>query len=235
MSDSQSRTEKKSERMEVRLGHAEKQAFVDACDLQGDTPSGAVRRFIAGYTRRSDGDVMGEANRRLWRRYGLGGAGVAVLLAGGLGLAASGVLGGGETSRFLTDAEFAALDTDGSGTLQDAELGANGEAVRRVLDLDGSGAVEPPEAVRAARMSYQVVDRIDMGALDEQTGSVQFRLYPEDAPQWLVEFDLSRSPVAATVFQRVSDGAHSPERSVVYLKDTARPRFVMGNADVAVP
>jgi len=41
--------EKKSERLEVRLGYEEKQTFTEACENQGDTPSGAVRRFINGY------------------------------------------------------------------------------------------------------------------------------------------------------------------------------------------
>jgi len=37
--------EKKSERLEVRLGYEEKQDFTEACENQGDTPSGAIRRF----------------------------------------------------------------------------------------------------------------------------------------------------------------------------------------------
>ena len=64
--------EKKSERLEVRLGYQEKQTFTEACENQGDTPSGAVRRFINGYVRRSDEDVLssawrGAARRRAWK------------------------------------------------------------------------------------------------------------------------------------------------------------------------
>lgn len=64
--------EKKSERLEVRLGYQEKQTFTEACENQGDTPSGAVRRFINGYVRRSDADVLssawrGAAKRRGWK------------------------------------------------------------------------------------------------------------------------------------------------------------------------
>lgn len=79
--------EKKSERIEVRLGYSEKQDFVEACDTQGDTPSSALRRFIAGYTKRADGELMGEASRRFFRRYGVGAAvGLVGLALAGLAL-----------------------------------------------------------------------------------------------------------------------------------------------------
>lgn len=62
------KTEKKSERIEVRVGFEEKASFVDACDSQGDTPSGALRRFIRGYVRRADADILSSAWRGLGRR-----------------------------------------------------------------------------------------------------------------------------------------------------------------------
>ena len=62
--------EKKSERMEIRLGHLEKQGFIEACHTQGDTPSEALRRFIEGYTRRANSDLRASAFREL-RQSGL--------------------------------------------------------------------------------------------------------------------------------------------------------------------
>ena len=62
--------EKKSERMEIRLGHLEKQGFIEACHTQGDTPSEAMRRFIEGYTRRANSDLRASAFREL-RQSGL--------------------------------------------------------------------------------------------------------------------------------------------------------------------
>lgn len=59
-------TEKKSERLEVRLGFQEKSEFVEACETQGDTPSSALRRFIRGYVRRADADMFASA----WRGLG---------------------------------------------------------------------------------------------------------------------------------------------------------------------
>ena len=63
-------SEKKSERMEIRLGHLEKQGFIEACHTQGDTPSEALRRFIEGYTRRANSDLRASAFREL-RESGL--------------------------------------------------------------------------------------------------------------------------------------------------------------------
>ena len=48
-SDSPRPFEKKTERLDVRLSHEKKQAFSEACENQGDTPSTAVRRFINSY------------------------------------------------------------------------------------------------------------------------------------------------------------------------------------------
>ena len=112
--------EKKSERLEIRLGYQEKQNFVNACDTQGDTPSGAVRRFIKGYVRRSDEDLLstawrGAARRRSWRPtiFAL----IFIAIAG---------LFWGLSQRFpmaSDDAIFSARDINGDGQLEYAEHG----------------------------------------------------------------------------------------------------------------
>jgi len=56
--DDKKNWEKKSERFEVRLPYSKKQAFTEACEEQGDTPSSAVRRFIDAYLRRNDRDNL---------------------------------------------------------------------------------------------------------------------------------------------------------------------------------
>lgn len=72
-------TEKKSERLEVRLGYQEKSNFVDACETQGDTPSSAMRRFIRGYVRRADADLLASAWRRLGKQKYILPAGITAL------------------------------------------------------------------------------------------------------------------------------------------------------------
>ena len=215
--------EKKSERMEVRLGHQEKQAFVDACDLQGDTPSGAVRRFISGYTKRADGDVMGEANRRLMRRYGVGAAAALVLVAG---------LGGtvfwaasANASRFMTQSEFAALDLDGNGSLAGDELGPRADDLLRVLDIDGTPGVQFAEAISEGRMAYMLGSSVEVvrtdtgGALEWSEGK---------PPTRLVEFDLDL-PYKAAVFETVgNDYSMAPERTVIWETGKTEPTLVIG-------
>ena len=48
-----SRSEKKSETLEVRLPHSKKKAFQEACAEEGITASHAVRTFIDAYLKRS--------------------------------------------------------------------------------------------------------------------------------------------------------------------------------------
>ena len=72
-------TEKKSERLEVRLGFQEKSEFVEACETQGDTPSSALRRFIRGYVRRADADLFASAWRGVGKRKFILSAGITAL------------------------------------------------------------------------------------------------------------------------------------------------------------
>ena len=51
MTDTFDTTEKKSERLEVRLGYREKGAFVEACEMQGDwLPTVAVFQSMLAQT-----------------------------------------------------------------------------------------------------------------------------------------------------------------------------------------
>ena len=216
--------EKKSERMEVRLGHQEKQAFVDACDLQGDTPSGAVRRFISGYTKRADGDVMGEANRRLMRRYGVG-AGVFAGICAAFLVAGTVWPLGSEPSRFMTQGEFAALDLDGNGSLTADELGPRADDLLRVLDIDGTPGVQFAEAISEGRMAYMLGSSVEVvrtdtgGALEWSEGK---------PPTRLVEFDLDL-PYKAAVFETVgNDYSMAPERTVIWETGKTEPTLVIG-------
>ena len=112
--------EKKSERLEVRLDYQEKQNFVDACDTQEDTPSGAVRRFIKRYVRRSDKDLLHSAWRGAAKRRSLRPA-----IFGLIFIAIAGLFWG-LSQRFpllSDDAIFSARDINGDGQLEYAEHG----------------------------------------------------------------------------------------------------------------
>lgn len=49
------RPEKRSESLEIRLGHSAKQAFMDACREQGVTASEVVRSYVESYPARKQG------------------------------------------------------------------------------------------------------------------------------------------------------------------------------------
>lgn len=151
--------EKKSERLEVRLGYQEKQDFTEACDLQGDTPSGAIRRFINGYVRRSDGDVLASALRGSAKRKLVPVMAVAGLLA----ISAAGLYAAFAKFNQPSAGEiFAFRDANNDGQLDANEYtippGSNGEpnGVMRVLDIDASGTLSRAEFVREGRMVYML-------------------------------------------------------------------------------
>lgn len=220
-------TEKKSERLEVRLGFQEKSNFVEACETQGDTPSSAMRRFIAGYIKRADGDLMGEAQRRLVRRYGLAGGVVAALLL----LVGAGLKMGSEStpSRYMSAADFAQTDTNNSGTLEASELGPRAQDILSVLDINGKLGIQLDEAVTQGRMTYV---RTEVVELELFPNNVTFDFEVDQPPTKLVEFDL-RKPDQATVFVLESTtGSIKPDRIVFWEEGSAKPKLVFGNADV---
>lgn len=210
-------SEKKSERLEVRLGYQEKSDFVDACDTQGDTPSSALRRFIRGYVRRADGDVLSSALRGATRRRGWGlaaAAGVIAVMLAGAFIAFNG------PPAPLTDSEiFAARDLNGDG-----ELGANehglpetptGEpnGVMRVLDLDWSGTISRAEFVATGRMVFAL-----------QTTEVG--VFPEGEPAMtLVQFTFDEIETRSGTFAVSAINAGEMDRFVIWYADDSNAVF----------
>lgn len=152
------RSEKKSERLEVRLGHSEKREFVDACESQGDTPSLALRRFIAGFTRRADGEIIGSlwrgAVRRWFSPFLLSILGVS-LVVGILFFMNYGRSGTFDKARY-----FELRDVNRNAGLSPVEMGlpinpdGTVHGIFRVLDIDGSGELSESEFIARGRMAY---------------------------------------------------------------------------------
>lgn len=210
--------EKKSERLEVRLGFQEKSDFVDACDTQGDTPSSALRRFIRGYVRRADADLLGSAWRGALRKrggpiaFGLGGAVAAGLLVwGGVGLMAN---------RPLSDgAIFSARDLNGDGILQASEhgleAGRTGEpnGVLRVLDLDASGTISREEFVARGRMVF---------AIDNENSVLPAG---DDPRLTFVEFEFRQDGTTSNTYRNSIINAGELDRLVLWYADGTSSRF----------
>jgi len=204
--------EKKSERLEVRLGYQEKQTFTEACENQGDTPSGAIRRFINGYVRRSDADVLSSAwrdaaKRRAWRP--------AAFLTIFVAIAA---MFWGFSKRMpveTDDAIFSARDVDSDGVLTSTELEVptndDGEphGVMRVLDIDGSGALNKDEFVSEGKMVFML--------RSENNAPIK----KEDMPvaMTVVEFKFSKDDTRLATYRGAIVEADKFDRLVVWKAD----------------
>jgi len=176
--------EKKSERLEVRLGYEEKQTFTEACENQGDTPSGAVRRFINGYVRRSDEDVLwsawrGAAKRRAWKP-------VAFLTV--FGVIAGAFLWISKDKTFVSDeAIFTARDLNNDGQLSGEELEEWDEVLVKVMDVDASNNITLNEFITTGHMAY-----IESGKKND----LGQKFIPRDGEYTIaLEFDISKEHI----------------------------------------
>ncbi len=125
--------EKKSERLEIRLPYSKKEAFLDACEQQSDTPSNAVRRFINSYIRRSNADDLKFSLGVLWRNW-FRPVPVAVTAAVVLGgLWAADVFAPPEVPA--KERYFAQLDQDNSGDIVQSELELDSREYKIIMTL----------------------------------------------------------------------------------------------------
>jgi len=216
--------EKKSERLEVRLGYEEKQTFTEACENQGDTPSGAVRRFINGYVRRSDADLLSSAWRGAAKRRGrrpLAFAAIFLAVGGAFWM----------LSQHLPiqsdEAIFSARDINGDGQLEYSEHaippGLNGapNGVMRVLDLDASGTISRAEFTRKGRMVYVLGDGTASASSEEEAGAS------------LVEFEFTKERAKTGTYVGAEINAQDLDRLVIWPDDGA-PTVLEGEVDIAM-
>ncbi len=221
--------EKKSERFEVRLPFSKKQAFVEACEEQGDTPSEAVRRFIHTYLRRAREDNMGMVRRSLRykarQNWVFGTAGVMALAAmsiiGPQGCASL------DMKRALTAKQdlFAAYDKNGDDLLGRGEIALNDKALHDVLDLDDSGDITFDEFVVKGRMQ-----------ISQSLSNDKPKLARDFKNRKLVVFDLndSEEPVLSVWRVDLNDGEvnDNMDRLVHRDSETNAIKYYFANAAV---
>ena len=204
--------EKKSERIEIRVSHSKKQAFNQACENSGDTPSSAVRRFIDSYIRRADGDAfkegvraMGRMMRRRWLPLGTV---AALLLVGGYftGQALKPTPQDGPIVTASTDEFppidyplFAAYDKNANGVLDLGEVADNDEHLHRVLNLDGEAGISPAEFYPKTKMQWGFVKKGSVETWTDDKGLPTGKI-TSVGETTLLEFDLSdpNAPVLIT-------------------------------------
>lgn len=204
--------EKKSERLEVRLGYQEKQTFTQACEHQGDTPSGAVRRFINGYVRRSDEDVLssawrGSLKRRGWRPLLF--FAIFFIVATLFWLLVK------HHSVMSDDEIFSFRDRDGNGQLEYSEHGlapsldGSPNGILRVLDMDASGTLSRDEFKSKGRMVYAV----------ESNPDTLIGTEGESVAMTMVEFNIMPERLKSGIYQGAVINAGELDRLVVWYSD----------------
>ena len=217
--------EKKSERLEVRLGYQEKQAFTEACDTQGDTPSGAIRRFINGYVRRADADLLSSAWRSAATRRGWKPAALVTIFA----VIAAVFLGISKRSLVHSDDEiFSSRDLNRDGQLENAEHGIppgsnnTPNGVMRVLDLDSSGTISREEFVGKGVMAFALVEAASADMENKNNQEVTT----------LVEFEFSKERTRSVAFSGQKVNSDGIDRLVVW-PNVGAPLVMEGEVAIA--
>jgi len=164
-SDSSKPFEKKTERLDVRLSHEKKQAFSEACENQGDTPSSAVRRFVNSYIRRSNRDDLGATIRGTTKGKGLFiTGGIAALIAAALFIPK---LINSSQNEMSPKELFAYYDYDSSGVIELGEISRNDEDLHRVLNIDGNAGISPKEFYTKGTMVWSFTDPNETHLLED--------------------------------------------------------------------
>ena len=168
MEDRDTPFEKKTERLDIRLSHNKKQAFAQACENQGDTPSSAVRRFITTYIRRERRDAMAATIRfSNWKRnLGLGALALAATASGFViwtGVTA-------QNQKTLTAKNFEIYDTNKNGVLDIEEIASNDSHLHRVLNIDGVDGISPKEFALNGKMIWNFVPENGFQLVEDKQG-----------------------------------------------------------------
>jgi len=160
--------EKKTERLDIRVSHAKKKAFAEACENQGDTPSNAVRRFISTYVRREQRDERAAAIRfSPWKRY------VGYFALGGIlliGVAGIWTVVEAQKQDALAQELFALYDKNGNNLIDLGEISSNDYHLQRVLNIDGVDGISPSEFMLQGKMVWQFVNPETYQIVEDKAG-----------------------------------------------------------------
>jgi len=232
--------EKKSERIEIRVSHSKKQAFNAACEQGGDTPSGALRRFIDSYIHRADGDALsygmralGRILKRQWFPIGVM---AAMLLVGGYftGKAFKPALQDGPIVTASTEAFppinyelFAAYDKNANGVLDLGEVADNDAHLHRVLNLDGEAGISPAEFYEEGKMSWRYIQTGSVKTGQGEDGIAVITKDLTEQPALIVEFDL-RTPSNVKLIVREAEKILMDENNNAKVKTWPRLKAFFG-------
>ena len=155
------RREKKSETLDIRLPHEQKQAFMSATRAQGETASQALRRYIASYIEEAQAaeqtTPVQELTMTLLRHR--------IKTAMTASAAALGLFAFTAMPSAATPSAFDKLDKNKDGLITEGEIlpGQDADIIAK-LDTDGSGSLSREELEAAGN---QIIIRSTDEATDE--------------------------------------------------------------------
>lgn len=142
----------------MRLSHAKKQAFLNACEEQSDTPSSVLRRFIDSYIRRANLDNLQfaflsakNATVRHWLKISVS---VLTLFFGFL--FALKIYAGFESHNRVIDKSslFSIYDENGDELITLGEISKNDSHLHHVLDVDLTKGISIEEFKIQGKMQW---------------------------------------------------------------------------------
>jgi hypothetical protein len=229
--------EKKSERLEIRLSFSKKQAFLEACEIQGDQPSDALRRFIQSYTRRAKADGVDFTLRDALSRFRLPLIGGALALGAILALTIfnrsvplelkqDGPIFSAKDGDFppINYALFARYDANKNGVIDLKEVSENDKHLHRVLNLDGEAGIAPSEFYDKGVMQWSLADDGSFKTLEN--GTPQYKV---EGDTLLVRFNLTDFENAIITIEKpkstLIDEQTSTEKTAFKLKTEEKRTF----------
>jgi len=235
--------EKKTERLDIRLSHNKKQAFAQACENQGDTPSSAVRRFITTYIRRERRDEMASKIRfSNWKRnLGFG----ALALAGTASVFVIWGLSAAQNQKTLAAQNFETFDANQNGVIDLGEIASNDMHLHRVLNIDGVDGISPNEFALKGKMIWEFVPENGFELIEDKQGrfkststtrttiGVSAKTLDQDSPRFVnIEGEFVEVPKGMTVLDflksqdvplgRMVEDSVSPEHKALRQKYTKK-------------
>ncbi|MEM1088638.1 MAG: hypothetical protein AAGH90_13005 [Pseudomonadota bacterium] len=234
--------DKKTERLEVRLSHADKQLFKAACEETGETPSNVVRRFIRRYIRRADSDRVGEGLAALRSMAGRNRGRLALGTVSVFGVAFLGVvvsgLGGNMSTAVATSAPamtkqaaFERFDANGDGVLKISEFDHENHLLFKIMDVDGTGFITFGEFKSRGEIGYTEVmlERFAPPVIHPDKEGCLAEVTPDQTIQ-LVRFDLRYPELQISTEEKIqsyfTDNPHGLSHLIIWERNSRKPCFL---------
>lgn len=164
------KSEKKSETIEVRMGYSQKRSFMDACKRNGKNASNVIRDYVDAYV----APKPGPNGLSVLKKWVLVPVGFLTLLTVTVGLGLGSLTFSPETSASL----FTSLDTNADGVISQADIHeGNVATVSQFLqwaDADADGEISKDEFKSVKTFDASSLGLSDRGEVADGKASAVF-------------------------------------------------------------